>query len=154
MTPKTLTQRDREHLISIFLLNGHENPVGPSKLAKKMDMSRAGALQKMKRLERCGVGDYISKKGLKLNSHGIEIIEDEIVKHHLVENFFQESLGMDFEEACEEAEKLGFEMRGKIIDLINRHYGDEIESECGLDLEPPFEPEDVRECPWCKRLFE
>ncbi len=154
MTPKDLTQRDREHLLSIFLLNGHKEPVGPSKLAKKMNMSRAGALQKMKRLERSGVGEYIPKEGLKLNSKGREIIDKEILKHHVVENFFQESLGMDFEEACEEAEKLGFEMSGKIIDLIDLHYGDKINSECGLDLEPPFEPEDVKECPWCMRLFE
>ncbi len=154
MTPKNLTRRDREYLISIFLLNGHEYPVGPAKLARKRNMSRAGALKKMKRLERCDVGEYIPEKGLKLNSQGKKIVENEILRHHMVENFFQKSLDMDFEDACKEAEKLGFEMSGKIIDLIDRHYGDEIESECGLDLEPPFEPEDVIECPWCERVLE
>ncbi|MFP4186039.1 MAG: metal-dependent transcriptional regulator [Thermoplasmata archaeon] len=149
-----LTRRDREHMISIFLLGGHEGPVGPSKLATKRNMSRAGSLQKMKRLEECGVGEYIPKKGLNLNSQGKEIIEDEILRHHVVENFFQESLGMNFEEACEESSKLSSEMSERMIDLINSSYGDEINCECGLCLDPPFQPEDLEEYHWCKQLFE
>ncbi len=141
-------------MISIFLLGGHDEPVGPSKLATKRNMSRAGALQKMKRLEKCGVGEYISKKGLKLNSRGKEIIEDEIVRHHVVENFFQESLGMGFDEACEEARELSSDMSERLIDLINRSYGEEISCECGLCLDPPFEPEDLKDCHWCEQLFE
>lgn len=141
-------------MISIFLLGGCEEPVGPSKVARKMDMSRAGALQKMKRLVKFGVGEYIPEKGLKLNSNGKEIIENEILKHHVVENFFQKSLGMDFDQACKEASKLSSEMSERMIDLINSAYGGEIDCECGLCLDPPYEPEDLEECHWCKQLFE
>ncbi|MBS3781304.1 MAG: hypothetical protein KGY66_00730 [Candidatus Thermoplasmatota archaeon] len=149
-----LTKRDREHMITIFLLGGLENPVGPSKLATRRGMSRAGALQKMKRLEEYGVGEYMPKKGLKINCRGKEIIENEILRHHVVENFFQKSLGMGFEEACEESSKLSSEMSERMIELINSSYGDDISCECGLCLDPPFAPEDLKECHWCKQLFE
>ncbi len=154
MSENGLTQRDREHMITIFLLGGNEEPVGPSKLAEKMDMSRAGALQKMKRLEKCNVGEYIPKKGLKLTTAGVKIVEDDIIKHHVVENFFQESLGMEFDKACEEATNLSSDMSERMIDLINSAYGEEISCECGLCLDPPFEPEDLEDCHWCKRLSE
>ncbi|MFW5946808.1 MAG: metal-dependent transcriptional regulator [Candidatus Natronoplasma sp.] len=153
MSEGELTKRDREHMITIFLLGGLNDPIGPSKLAANRDMSRAGALQKMKRLEEYGVGEYMPKKGLKINSRGKEIIDNEILRHHVVENFFQESLGMDFEEACKESSKLSFEMSERMIELIYSSYGDKISCDCGLCLDPPFKPEDLRGCHWCKQLF-
>jgi len=108
----------------------------------------------MRRLEKYGVGEYIPGEGLTVNGEGVAIIEDEILNHHAVENFFQKSLGMDFEDACKEAEILGSKMSKKMIDQINIYYGKKKEARCGLDLEPPFEPEDIEECPWCKRLFD
>jgi len=153
MSDTKLTQRDKQHLLSIFILNGFEEPIGPSKLADKMGVSRPGALQKMKRLEKYGFGEYIKGKGLKLNSRGKEIVEEEVLRHHIIENYLKETLEIDLDEACKEAGNLGSEISKKVIDLIGRTYGDE-EGECGLELEPPFDPADLKNCPWCRRISE
>ncbi|MFP4608144.1 MAG: metal-dependent transcriptional regulator, partial [Candidatus Aenigmatarchaeota archaeon] len=141
------------HMISIFLLGGREEPVGPSRLAERMDVSRAGALQKMKRLERLDVGEYVPRKGLKLNRKGVKAVEDDIFRHHVVEYFFQKTLEMDFEEACEQAEKLGNDMSDRVIELIRENCKEGMECRCGLCLDPPYDPKALKKCHWLKKKF-
>ncbi len=148
-----LTKRDKEHMISIFLLEGHEKPVGPSELATNMEVSRAGALQKMKRLEELGVGDYIPEKGLKLNQEGVSIVEEDIFRHHVIEQFFQETLGLEFEEACKEAEKLGGEMSERMVELIRENCEEDMRCKCGSCLDPPYEPSDLDGCHWLRKKY-
>ncbi len=148
-----LTERDREHMVSIFLLRGHEKPIGPSALATKMEVSRSGALQKMKRLEKLGFGDYIPEKGLKLNKEGKKVVEEDIFRHHLIEYFFQETLGLNFEEACEEAEKLGGDMSERMVELIKERCEEDMRCECGSCLDPPYQPSDLQGCHWLKKKF-
>ncbi|MFO7791912.1 MAG: metal-dependent transcriptional regulator [Candidatus Saliniplasma sp.] len=153
MKKKSLTERDRKYMIAIYLKEGYERPVGPSELAKDMDVSRVGALQKMRRLENQGLGEYQSKKGLILNGDGIDIVEEDVRRHHLLEKFLQESLGMDFEDACRESSRLGSVVSEEMMERIDMNYREYLECECGLCLDPPYEPGDLEECHWIKKEF-
>ncbi len=149
-----LTKRDREYMRVVFLLNGSEVPIGPSKLAKKMGVSRVGVLRKMRRIAELGMGDYIEQSGLILNSEGIEVVEKDIQNHHLIENFLQESLDMDFNEACKESSKIGDIISDHLIECIKEKLGDDIDCECGICLDPPYTPNKLKKCHWLKDLFD
>jgi len=153
MGMKSVTERDRKYIRAIYLKEGYKRPVGPSELAEDMDVSRVGALQKMRRLESQGLGEYLSKKGLILNGEGVDIVEEDIKRHHLLEKFLQESLGMNFDEACRESSRLGPIVSDKMMDRIDKNYREYLECECGLCLDPPYEPDDLEECHWIRREF-
>ncbi len=148
-----MTRRDREHLRSIFLLRGHEEPVGPSELAKHIGVSKVGALQKMRRLEDRDCGDYIENEGLKLNERAVEIVERDIRNHHLIEQFLQDFLDMDFREACSESSRMTYSASEVLIKNIEKKIED-IDCECGFCLDPPYDPKELKDCHWCKELLE
>ena len=153
MMDDELTERDREYMRAVFLLNGKEEPVGPSKLSEKMGVSKVGVLRKMKRIARLGMGDYIEQNGLLLNSEGVKVVERDIENHHIIEYFLQKSLDMDFPEACEESSKMGEIISDTFIESVREKMGDEISCECGLCLDPPYSPSKLKECHWCNKMF-
>ena len=148
-----LTKRDREYMRAVFLLNGGEEPIGPSQIARKFGVSRVGVLRKMKRIAKLGMGEYIEQSGLILNSNGVNIVENDIENHHLIETFLQESLGMTFEEACKESSKIGEVISDTFIECVKDRLEDDIECECGFCLDPPYSPDKLKECHWCKNLL-
>ncbi|MFW5928009.1 MAG: metal-dependent transcriptional regulator [Thermoplasmatota archaeon] len=149
----SLTKRDREYMRVIFLLNGNKEPVGPSQIAKRFDVSRAGVLRKMKRIADLDMGEYIDQSGLILNSKGVDIVEKDIQNHHLIETFLQKSLGMTFDEACKESSKIGDVISENFIECIKDKLDDDVDCECGFCLNPPYSPEKLQECHWCKNLL-
>lgn len=149
----TLTKRDREYMRAVFLLNGWEEPIGPSQIAKKFDVSRVGVLRKMKRIAKLGMGEYIEQSGLLLNSNGVDVVENDIKNHHLIETFLQKSLGMTFDEACEESSKIGDVISENFIECVKDKLDDDVDCECGFCLDPPYSPEKLQECHWCQNLL-
>jgi len=149
------TRRDREYLRALFFLGAHEEPVGPSKLSDLMGISRSGALQKNRRIEKLGYGRYIQNKGLLLNEDAVESIKKDISKHHAIETFFRESLEMDPEEACEESSKIENHVSPKLMEKIQDKYEEELDCECGNCIDPDInsDPEDLYECHWYKKRF-
>lgn len=147
-----LTSRDREYILAIFLLRGGERPVGPSELSKNIGVSRVGALKKMKRLAERGLGEYISHKGLELNDKGIDIVEKDIRRHHLVEEYFKRTLDLDFKKACEESSTMAGSMSDELIEAISEDLSG-IECECGTCIEPPYSPDELMNCHWCKEFI-
>ncbi len=149
----SLTKRDREYMRAIFLLNGSKEPIGPSQIAKKFGVSRVGVLRKMKRIAKLGMGEYIEQSGLLLNSKGVDIVERDIQNHHLIETFLQESLGMTFDEACKESSNIGDVISENFIECVKDRLKDDVECECGFCLDPPYSPEKLKECHWCRNLL-
>lgn len=134
----------------IYLLGGKNRPTSPSKLANRMDVSRVGALEKMKRLENLGYGKYIAKKGIILNEKSIEMIERDAKRHHLVEKFLQESLEIKQPEACEEATKIALKLSDNTIEKISSTIGCGPTCECGFKIGEEVKLEELHDCPWLK----
>jgi len=149
------TQRDREYLRALFYLGAHGEPVGPARLSELMGISRAGALQKNRRIEELGYGEYIENKGILLNEKGVESIKRDISKHHAIETFFKKSLGMDPQEACEESSNIENVVSPRLMRKIREKFEDELECECGSCIDPneEFNPEDLYQCHWYKKRF-
>lgn len=149
-----LTLRDREYLRALFLLNSHEEPVGPTELSEIMRVSKVGALQKMKHLDSIDMGEYIKGSGLLLNKKGVEIVEEDIRNHHIFEQFLRKSLGMNYNDACQESEKISSVVSNRLIEKIVVKFEGELNCECGNCMDPPYNPEELRECHWCKKLID
>lgn len=148
-----LTDRDKKYLRALYLLDSQNEPVGPTKLGMKMEVSRVGALKKMRRLEFLGLGEYMDKHGFSLNDRGVEIVEKDVRNHHVLEKYFQEKLGFTSEEACEESAAMGPKVSDRFVDQVFDKIDHEIECECGCRISPPYDHEDLKNCHWLKKQF-
>lgn len=148
-----LTERDRKYLRALYLLDSQNEPVGPTALGSKMDVSRVGALKKMRRLEALGLGDYIHKKGFRLNECGVEVVEKDVRNHHVLEKYFQEKLGFSSSEACQESASMGDMVSDRFVNHISDQIDEEVACECGCKIRPPYDHEDLKECHWMKEQF-
>jgi len=143
-----LTNRDKQYLRAVFLLQGSTRPVGPNELALKMGVSKVCAFQKMRRLEAIGVGEYFRRKGLKLNALGVLVIEQDIKKHHILEKFLKESLKMTFQEACEYSNHIGPFISEELIKNIADKLGKKMNCNCGYCLDNPENSAELENCHW------
>ncbi len=149
-----LTDRDKKYLRALYLLDSQEEPVGPTDLGMKMGVSRVGALKKMRRLEFLGLGEYMEKRGFKLNETGVKIVEKDVKNHHVLEKYFHEKLGFTSEEACEESAAMGSKVSNRFVDQVTDKIDVDIACECGCQVNPPYDHEDLKECHWMKKQFE
>jgi len=148
-----LTNRDHEYLRIIYLLNGSTQPIGPVKLAKKLGVSKVCAFQKMHRLQALGYGDYQPGKGLKLNTKGRKIVEQDVKRHHILESFLQQNLGLTHKQACLEAEKLDQSMSPMLFKKIKSTENRLSSSCCSYNPNEKPTSSDLKNCPWIKRLL-
>ncbi len=146
-----LTNRDKQYLRALFLLQGSTQPVGPKKLAVKMGVSKVCAFQKMRRLEAMGYGEYFLREGLKLNERGILIIEQDIKKHHILEKFLEDTLKMTSQEACDQSNRIGPFISDKLIENIANKIGANTNCNCGNCLETPKNYSELEHCHWLKK---
>jgi len=146
-----LTNRDKQYLRAVFLLQGSTRPVGPMELALKMGVSKVCAFQKMRRLEAMGYGEYFLRKGLKLNSLGVLIIERDIKNHHILEKFLEDTLKITSREACDQSNHIGPFISEKLINNIADKIGAKTNCNCGNCLETPKNYSELEHCHWLKK---
>jgi len=146
-----LTNRDKQYLRAVFLLQGSTHPVGPKSLAVKMGVSKVCAFQKMRRLETMGYGEYHLRKGLKLNDLGVLLIKEDIKNHHILEKFFQNTLKMTSREACDQSNHIGPFVSEKLINNIVNIIGEKTNCACGHCLETPKNYSELEHCHWLRR---
>jgi Mn-dependent DtxR family transcriptional regulator len=146
-----LTNRDREYLRVIYFLKGNKNPIGPMTLAKTMGISKVCAFQKMHRLKVLGFGLYIPHKGLKLNNNAIRIIENDMVRHHIIETFLREKLGLSHEFACDEADNLSESISDYFFEHISKNTINNQSFCCDYNSNESLTPEIMQTCPWIKK---
>ena len=146
-----LTIRDREYLRVIFLLNGIIKPVGPSRLSIYTGISKEAAYQEMRRLEALNLGEYVFKKGLKLNDIATAIVENDVKKHHILEKFLKKSLNIPHKEACIESSKIDPYISEKLMKNIANKISPTNKGYCGCNLSSPIKPEDLKKCNWIKK---
>ncbi len=146
-----LTEREINYLKTIFKLNGHKKPVGPAKIAKKMNTSRPGALKKLKKLEEKELGTYIKNKGLKINEKGLEKIKEEIEKHHLLEKFLQKNLNLSHEQSCQESAKIANSTSKDLLKVLKSQINLEKPCKCGYEKKENLDIQDLQNCHWLKK---
>ncbi|MCK4613168.1 MAG: metal-dependent transcriptional regulator [Thermoplasmata archaeon] len=153
MNNESLTNRDEEYLRAVFLLNGLEEPVGPTKLANILGINKVSCYEKMRRLESLGLGKYVLKKGFLLNSEGASLAQSDIHRHHVLEKFIQNELGFSSKDACRESSRMGPHVSTEFMESILEKLGDNETCECGYCFNPPYDPKDLTDCHWCQPYF-
>jgi len=148
-----LTNRDREYLRVIYMLQGSTIPIGPAKLSKKIGVTKVCAFQKMHRLEALGYGEYILRKGLQINKKAKDIVEQDMKRHHILEAFLQKKLGLTHDQACLEAEKLAQSMSKNLFDKIDDAHVKSTSSCCSYNPTHKPKASDLKTCPWIQRLL-
>lgn len=146
-----LTNRDKQYLRAVFLLQGSTREVGPKELAGKIGVTKVCAFQKMRRLEAMGYGKYLIRKGLKLNETGISIVKQDIKKHHVLERFLKDTFKMTTQEACDHSNHIGPFICNKLMDNIENKIESVMDCHCGHCLGTPKNPAELEHCHWLKR---
>ena len=108
--------------------------VGPSYFSSKLGISKPTAQEALIRLAEQNLGEYIPKKGFKLNQRGIEKARELTTRHRLMECLFYD-LGMTPEVACREAARLEEHASPELIDLLKKIFNDRELCPCGEKIE-------------------
>ena len=146
-----LTNRDKQYLRAVYLLQGSSHPVGPKVLANKMSVSKECAFQKMRRLEALGYGEYHLRKGLKLNDIGVQIIEQDVKKHHILEKFLENALEMTSQEACDHSNHIGPFICDGLLDNIADKMETNLNCNCGNCIDTKRNSNELEHCHWLKK---
>jgi Mn-dependent DtxR family transcriptional regulator len=141
-----LTDRDKQYLRAIFLLQGSKQPVGPQELAVKMAVSKVCAFQKMRRLEIMGYGEYVLRRGLKLNENGVRIIENDIKNHHILEKFLEDTLKITFQEACDHSSHIAPFICDTLMNNIAHKMEAKINCNCGNCIDTAQNSAELENC--------
>ena len=111
------------------------------------------AFQKMRRLESLGYGEYIHHQGLKLNEFGVQIIEQDIKKHHILEKFLEATLKIEFSDACAHSNHISPFICDNLLNDIEKKMDSKMECNCGNCLDTPKNSAELEHCHWLKNSF-
>jgi DtxR family Mn-dependent transcriptional regulator len=107
--------------------------VGPSYFASKLGISKVTAQEALLKLASMNYGEYIPKKGFKLNKLGIEKGKNATRKHRLIECFLHE-LGLNSKIACDEATRIECYVSNTLIDTLKERFQEREFCPCGKEI--------------------
>ncbi|MEM0089595.1 MAG: iron dependent repressor, metal binding and dimerization domain protein [Archaeoglobaceae archaeon] len=110
--------------------------IGPSELAKKLEIPKSTAHKILTRMSKLGYGTYIEKKGFVLTEKGLKEGRRLIRRHRLIECLL-EDIGIEKEFVCEEASRIDVEIGKEFERVIEKKYGKRVTCPCGKPI-PSF----------------
>ncbi len=102
--------------------------VGPSFVAKSLNISKSTAQKMLVELSELGYGVYVPKKGLILNDAGRREAVKAVRNHRLIECML-EDIGV--EKVCSEAEKIEMVAGEELMKALEVKYGNRKRCPCG-----------------------
>ncbi len=102
--------------------------VGPSYIASSLGISKSTAQKMLKELSECGLGNYVSKKGLVLNDVGMREAERAMRRHRLIECMLED---MGVENVCSEAGRIEMVAGEELFRALEKKYGNRKTCPCG-----------------------
>ncbi len=110
--------------------------VGPSELAKKLEIPKSTAQKMLIKMSQLGYGIYIEKKGFVLTEKGLKEGKRLVRRHRLIECLL-EDIGIEKEFVCKEASKIDVEIGEEFEKVIERKYGNRVTCPCGKPIPSP-----------------
>ena len=121
---KTISQEN--YLKQVFVLQQERGdaavPMG--ELASAMRVASASATGMVKSLVDMGLVDYEPYRGVSLTTRGEREALDVVRRHRLIEAFLVQTLGLDWSEVHEEAERLEHAISEKLLAKIDAYLGE------------------------------
>ena len=112
-----------EYLIRIYTTLREGSRVVGSRLADRMGVSASAVTQACQRMERQGLAVIDQDFGVQLTAEGRSIAESIIRRHYLIERLLVDTLGFDWADADDEAERLEHTLSPKLEDYLYERLG-------------------------------
>ena len=115
-----------DYVKNLFLLQQRsedEARVPMGHLATAMGVVPGTATTMAKTLADAGLADYAPRAGVRLTDNGRALALHMLRRHRLVEQFLVETLGLDWSEVHDEAERLEHAISDRVIDRIDALLG-------------------------------
>jgi len=125
------TSTVEDYVKAVYMLQA-DSPAGEAtvaRLAATLGVTKGSVTSMVRKLRDARLVDAERYGGITLTDKGEAVAIDMIRRHRLVEVFLVETLGFDWSEVHEEAERLEHAMSAKVIDRLDAFLG-----------RPPFDP--------------
>ena len=112
-----------EYLIRVYTMLREESRVVGSRLAQRLGVSASAVTQAFQRMERQGLAVIDQDWGVQLTPEGRRIAESIIRRHYLIERLLVDTLGFDWADADDEAERLEHSLSPKLEAYLYESLG-------------------------------
>lgn len=113
---KSLSSGLEDYLESIYIAHINNKPLKGAELARQLNISRASVSEALSRLVAKDLIKYSSYEAISITKEGIEEAKKVYAKHHTLEQFFEQVLGIEKTEASENACKIEHIISQTVLD--------------------------------------
>jgi len=132
-----MTSDNREdYLISILRLSDGNKNVKTTELAAFMNVSPASVTEMTKTLANDGLVVYERYRGIRLSEAGMAQARQIRKKHHVIEHLLVDCLGMDHDEAHNEAHRMEHSISDDTSIRICNMMGNPVDDDCAYCTDP------------------
>jgi len=132
-----MTSDNREdYLISILRLSDGNRNVKTTELANFMNVSPASVTEMTKTLAEDGLVIYERYKGIRLSEKGLAMACQIRKRHHVMEHLLVDCLGVDKQNAHEEAHKMEHAISDETSIRICNMVGNPVDEDCAYCSDP------------------
>lgn len=130
-----LTRREVEYLLIIYELTIiSKKSTSITRIAEKMNVSKATVVEIVKKLASKGFVNYSKKEGISLTTRGLEIVNKILHKHYILETFISKVLGLDSETSCKLVSMFDLYVPDELIEIIDKYLGYPKTCPCGYPI--------------------
>lgn len=132
-----MTTGNREdYLIAILRLTEGGSAAKTTELANAMKVSPASVSEMLKILAKDGLVEYAKYRGVKLTEKGLTDARLTRKRHHVVERFFTDVLGLSHEAAHEEAHRIEHSISDEASVMMCNMLGNPADCDCQCCVNP------------------
>lgn len=131
------------YLEAIFYIRAEEGDVRAGRLADWLGVSPPSVSESIRRMERDGLLEAGSGRGIVLTSAGDRAAADLVRRHRIVEVWLTHALGFDWVSADEEAHRIAHTLSGEVLERLHESLGRPRACPHGNVI--PGEPEEAEE---------
>lgn len=116
---KSLTSGLEDYLEAIYIAHINNNPLKGADLARKLNISRASVSEALSKLVAKKLINYNSYEAISITNEGISQARKVYQKHHILEDFFENILGIEKSEAGENACKIEHIISQNVLEKLS-----------------------------------
>lgn len=132
-----MTTGNREdYLIAILRLTENGTAAKTTELAQHMEVSPASVSEMLKILSKDGLVEYAKYRGVRLTEQGLINARLTRKRHHIIEKFFIDILGLDHETAHQEAHRIEHAISDEAAQKICDMLGNPPDCDCQCCVNP------------------
>ena len=118
---KNLSSGLEDYLETIYIAHVNNKPLKGAELARQLNVSRASVSEALAKLVAKKLINYNSYENISITNNGLKEAKKVYQKHHILETFFQEVLGVEKSQASENACKIEHIISQDLIDRIEKY---------------------------------